>query len=314
MNGEHLKSFSGHICLFLDDGSYISADDQAIRRISATSKKIWEIKGNYHHQLNLSYDKQKILALGSSIFRKDERQDKFQIIALDGKILFEKNFSEYFSQTANFGLSLPMSKLTFIDDVGLTKEFSHFNSFYEIPDLPASQKRPSWMRLGNYIVNGLVHGYFILSPDLKEILYKAKFDNSPGHHVHDVQVTKRGTILYYNNLVKENSKNLKNILGGEEPELRYSGIYEVVPLTHKILRKFESNPKQMFFAWISGGVQELDDSTWIFNHFLSGTYIYDHNKKKMLNSFATTNADFYQHLKIQQVNSADLSKFLKYWK
>jgi hypothetical protein len=301
------------MCIFLKDGSFISADDLGIRRISTDSTKMWEIRGHYHHQLNLSFDRKKILALSSSLFQDTKRQDKLQVLSVDGKILSEQNVSQYFIRPIEKDLSIQIPNIR-IENKEVSQEYSHFNSFYEIPPFSPNASGPSWLKSGNYIVNGIEHGYLVISSNLEKVLHHGTFLNSHQHHVHDVQVTKRGTILFYNNLVKSTKKMLKDYLGGPSIELRYSGIYEVEPVSHKILRKFEATPKQIFFGWVSGGVQEIDDSTWIFNHFLNGTFIYDHKRKKMVNSFVTTNAGTNHHSPLQDVKVAELSDFLKYWR
>lgn len=301
------------MCVFLDDGSYISADDKGIRRISTTSAKLWEVQGNYHHQINLTHDRQRILTISSTLFRDSKREDRFQVMSLEGKILAETKISDFFLRSHLGDLAIKIEK-TVVGKKEVELEYSHFNSFHEIPPLQTKGKRPTWLAPGNLVLNGINHGFFVLSPDFSEILHREKLKNSLNHHVHDVQITKRGTLLYYNNVVIEKNKRITNILGGSQMEKRYSGIYEIDPVNQRIIRKFEASPEQMFYAWVCGGIQELDDSTWLFNHFLNGTYFYNHKKKKVINSIISVNADYFKNEITQQVNAYDLSKFLSHWK
>lgn len=91
LSGQPLKNFPGQICIYLDNGNLISATENAIRLISKDNEIIWEYPGHFHHQVNLSNDKKRILAISSDINSKNNiniREDKFLIMNLDGKVLF----------------------------------------------------------------------------------------------------------------------------------------------------------------------------------------------------------------------------------
>lgn len=192
-------------------------------------------------------------------------------------------------------------------------EISHVNSIYEIPKLK-SKRNPDYIKEGNIIINSTVDGIFILSPDLTEVLHHKIFNNSINHWIHDVQVTDEGRFLYFNNVVSTPKANLTMdfLGGGKEFTSYHSSIEEIVPDSQKILHKFEANPKSVFFSWVCGSIQELDNDTWLFSHHLMGSYIYSKRKKNILATIPLTHMAYSGFLGGQQSKAFDLSKFLTF--
>lgn len=321
ITGKPIRTFPGNICVFLNDGSFLSITNNSLRKINHKSHTEWEISGNFHHQLNLTTDGKKILALSSGLVTSPKgpfREDKFLIISMDGKILHQQSFTEITKQIKvyEFDEKAQTTHEVIIEGTKVNKEISHFNSFYEIPPFKREGSQPVWLKEGNFIINGLSQGMIILSSDLQKVLHEEGFTNSIHHRVHDVQINKKGNILYFNNLVNENGITF-DYLGGADSLSNiklFSGIYEIDALTKKVIHRFVANPPQTFYSWISGGIQELDDDTWLFNHFLIGSYIYSKKTNGILMYAVSTNADYVNFKPSQQTKAQNLNKFLSYWK
>lgn len=308
LEGKHIKTYPGQICIFLDDGSFISAHEKMIRRISKDNEILWEMAGHFHHQVNLTPDKQRILALSSDATIgavEKQRQDKFIIFSLDGKILHEQKADFLFKEANVPFKELPLPS-ALARQMNARNEISHFNSFYEIPALTNKSPAP-FIKTGNIIVNSLEFGLFILSPDLSKVLHHTLFKNSLDHHVHDVQVNRNGNFIYFNNLASGISESEKILY-------RHSEINEIHPLTHRIVNTFSGSPKQLFHSAICGNIQELSNDLWLFTHFLAGTFIYSKSSRKILASVSETHIEGERFMPSQQVTAQDLTKFFSFWR
>lgn len=315
MRGENIKSFPGEICQFLDDGSYVLSSGHGIMRMTKKMETLWEVKAHVHHQVNLSPDKKRLLILSSDIFngKNDVRQDKFIIMDLHGKVIHEQKASEIFRQIKVTPFMRPYTDPGHIFNA--KDEISHFNSIYEIGEIRQSEKKPEWLTKGNVVVNSLIDGIFILSPDLKKVLHHTKFSLSENHSVHDVQVTERGSFLYFNNLEKPQlKKDLSKIKEGETffPTLK-SSVQEINPVNGQLIEEFDPSPDGVFFSSIMGSVQELDKDTWILSHYLNGTYLYSRSKKTIILNTPFTHVTNFRYHPTQQIKAEDLSKFLSHW-
>lgn len=291
------KEFPGTYCIFLPDGTFVSATDNSLRRFGKTKEVLWEIKGHYHHQINLSVDGTKILALTSEIVGTNIRADVFQVIGLDGKILRSKSAAEILRA---IGVPLIPGKSFYpwptFPTVNL--ELSHFNSFYEVPENARSSKVP-WLRKGNFIVNSLNLGVFILSPELDRVLFKRKIPFSFDHLIHDVQVSPDGALIYFNNLAIQRDKNL-----------RHSEIQKYDTEKNDLTFSWYSSPMEVFYSPICGGVQELDEDILFFSHVTTGGYVYSRKEKKLLGS-VPSNSNWVRLAPTQELRLIDLTKFLE---
>lgn len=303
------KNFPGAMCIFLDNGNLITSSETSVRMINPKNEVLWEVKGHFHHQMNLSYKKDKILIL-SSDEKGGQREDTFNVIDLEGKVLHTQKASELLSFANLKPLNWRMNPQLF-NGVTLTKEISHFNSIYDIP--PQSKKRSlSWLNEGNIVVNGSGAGIFILSPDLSRVLHHINYKGSTNNRLHDVQVKPNGNLIFFNNLVAV-GKPMPFYISGPVPTMNYSAVQEINPENLNIVEEFTAKPKTMFYSWICGNIQELDDDLWLFTHFLTGTYIYSKSKKDFVASIPGTHADDQRFNPAQQVRAQDLTKFLSYW-
>ncbi len=315
MNGRPIKIFPGQICIFLEDGSFISASDNHLRLINKRSEVAWEIPGHFHHQVNLSPDGKRILAISSGIvdvLQKPHRQDRLMIVDLEGKILHEQSAREILEQASQPLTVQPMS-LQLQEIMKIQNELSHFNSFYEIPKLSGSG-HPSYIKEGNIIVNGTSSGIFILSPDLKKVLHDDQPKVTYLQRLHDVQVTSNGNYLIFNNLVTTGNKPMDFEGLGPGPLLLHSAIMELNPSSLKVVQQFEAKPKSMFYSAICGGIQELDKDTWLFSDVMTGTYIYSKKKKDLLAVIPWSHVTADKYGPAQQIKAQNLSLFLEHWK
>lgn len=290
LEGELKKSFPGQFCQFFDDGTYLSAESN-MKLLDSRNEVKWQIDGPFHHQVNLSNDKKRILALASLYEPKGKelRYDRFLVLDLDGKILHEQN-------------SLELLKLIKLKYQYSDQEVSHFNSFYEIPEI-TNKKVPSFIKAGNYILNSYRLGVFVLSPDLSKVLFHKMLDQSEEHQIHDVQILTNGNLIYFNNVTKNKMNNND-----------YSSIQEINLNNFKVEFEYTAKPKQMFFSRHCGGVQVLDEDTLLFSHMLTGTYIYSKQSNSVITNIYQThfvNKRFYPS---QQVKAVNLKRFLSFWK
>lgn len=289
-------TFPGFFCLFLDDGSFISATDKHIRRFSPSKEVLWEIPGHFHHQVNISPDKKRILALSSDVivrFGKKVRDDAFMILDLDGKVLHRQNGFEHVRKL-NQG-SLNWANPHIVRAAGTDIESTHFNSIYEIP--PNSSTLP-YLQAGNVIVNSSALGIYILSPDLKKVLRHEKFEFSYYHQVHDVQVTAEGEYFLFNNLANKRG------------EILYSAIQKYDPVTRQLTINFTAEPKGMFYSPACGAVQEIGDIIF-FSHLVTGGYYFSKKKNEIIATAPGTNGNVLLMEPVQQLKLIEVDKFLK---
>jgi hypothetical protein len=230
---------------------------------------------------------------------------------LEGKIIYERNFTDILTIAKVPELDWVMAPLAGVP--GIKSEISHLNSIHEIPPL-SGKNHPHWIKEGNIIINGLKQGFFVLSSDLKTVLHHTTFKNSVDHRIHDVQVNRKGRIFYFNNTFADVPyKFVKHLGGMSYPPRLYFGIFEEDASSLKVIHKFTSNPVESFYSWVCGSIQELDDDTWLFSHFLMGSYIYSKSKNSILLYTPSTHATYEKFQVTQQVKLFDLTKFLSFW-
>jgi len=296
-NDTILAQLPGKFCAFFDDGSFVSASDTHLRFITKDNEVKWEIPGHFHHQLNLSIDKTKILALGSRIFPVKSngsfRSDRLMVVDLAGKILHEADSEEVLKTTGIRWLAWEMTQ-AFREITGAGIEMSHFNSFYEIPKNP----NPAF-KAGGYIVNGHSQGSFIFSPDLQSVTLAPPLRIAFLNNSHDVQVTERGNLLLFVNKHRDGRH--------ENP---FSTVNEVDPRTQKSVFEFSATPKELFYSEYCGGVQELDGDHVLISDQLTGTFVYATKRKKILSAVRKTHKLNNTPGQAQQVKLFDLGKFL----
>jgi hypothetical protein len=296
--GTIIKKFPGDMCIFLEDGSFISASDKSLRFFTKEDKISWEIPGHYHHQINLSVDKKRILALSSdyiAIDGKKARTDKLLVLDMKGKVLYKQTSDVLFKQLKNKWPAWPITPWV-KSATGADLEVSRFNSFYEIP----KNKNNKILKEGDFIINDHAHLMLVVTHDLKKIVLEKALNSSLQHHTHDIQVNPQGNLIYFNNIHAEST-----------PTNLYSAIQEYDIVNNKMIFEFTSTPKAMFFSRARGGVQSLGNDYFLFSDQFNGTYIISKDTKKMIRSMRGTHLEGDLLLMNQQIKAQDLTKFLE---
>lgn len=299
MNGDLLKVFPGKMCLFFDDGSFVSATTKGMRLFGKDDSVVWEFPGYFHHQLALSPDKKRIFALSSDVAvvkGNKIRVDKILVISVDGKVLHELNSDVLLGMTKQDSLNWDNMPWV-IEDTKTKTEMSHFNSLYEIPKIKSS-KHPAFKE-GNLILNGLSHGTYVMSPDLKKVLFHSRFNTSLDHRTHDAQVTENGNVIFFNNISSDSPRHNA-----------FSSIQEFDPFKKEVVFEFTAQPKAMFYSLICGSVQEFGDDLILFSDRFNGTYIYSRKEKWMYATIRETHNRNNLSVSNQYTKAYDLSKFL----
>lgn len=295
------RVFPGDMCLFFDDGTFISATLTEIRKYNKDKTISWERPGLYHHQINFSHDKKRILALGSEVIIRNtipERDDLFLVIDVDsGNVLHEKKSEQLLSEAKLAPLAL--TKYPMLKQLGVQRETSHFNSISEVPE--NSGNKTPYLKPGTIVVNSKSLGIFFLSPDLKTLLHQIKLLSvSRDHSVHDVQVTKSGEIIFFNNRAND-----------DRVPYPFSAIQKYDPVKKKITFNFSPEPKAFFFSPVRGGVQQINDDLIFFSHVTNGGYLYSTKKKTVEKTVPLLPNDIGNIQKSQQLRLVDVTKFLE---
>ena len=191
-------------------------------------------------------------------------------------------------------------------------EFSHANSFYEIGENETAKTISAFSK-GNYVVHVNMRGLtFILSHDLKRVLWSKNLtsDCLPGHfeNIHDVQVSSRGTLLYYNNFGHQCDYSVPRLSS------KFSDIEEYDPVSDRKRILFKPDLKANFYSSFCGGVQELANGNFLTSDNFSGGYAseFDSKGSKVWSiPDPYTNPRTGLHLSFQQIRRIDLSSFLK---
>jgi hypothetical protein len=227
---------------------------------------------------------------------KKERDDVLLILDENGKVLHQQTGSWLLRQIGHRPINLRIKHP--IGEEKADYDLTHFNSIYEIPE-NAGAAHASYLKPGNIIVNSSGVGIFILSPDLKRVLYHVKIKDNEDVLLHDVQVTLEGEFIYFNNVIAD----------PESPN-RYSAIDKYNPITKKRTFRFTAEPKGMFYATTSGGVQEFGDFIF-FSHIVTGGYLYSKTKKTIVLTVPPSFSSPLRPVPVQQIKILDVRKFLE---
>lgn len=305
IDGTLLKQFVGNMCLFMNDGHYVTADAERIVMYAPDKTEVWRIPGHFHHQMNWSYDGKSILVLSSKfvpIDGKTVRVDVLRRIDLSGKITGEISSDVIFEK-----LKIKRSRSSFNWEQGLKDkvdlEISHFNSFHEIPPQDRASKNPNIVA-GNYIASSTGSGTVLIDNALKVPLEKITYSTSIDQLIHDVQLMKNGQILLLNN-DHERDKTKSG---------RWSSVEFFDPVLRKTTYSFSSSPPEMFYTPSCGGVQQLGDGLILISHISNAFFFLDSKSKKILRSDVLKDEHSVANMiSIQEIKAHDLTEFLKKW-
>lgn len=283
-------------CIFFDDGSVVAAANNQLVMYDENLKIRW-IKDIFnHHQLNRT-DSELLVMSDEHILEDGElvRYDMLYALDFSGNILKTFRISDlktnWYSQNEKkyWTLASPYKKGNKL----VSREFSHFNSFYALPK-NAAEEKDSIFSEGNYIVSDCRGKIFIIDRNLKNVLWEMKEIEGMGLRTHDAQFTRQGKIIYYYN----------NAWGKQN----YTTLDEIDPFTLKRRIIFKENPPEIFSSMIKGGLQILENG-----NILTSDNSYPPRAFEFIPS--THEIVWSYHLKniteIQQIKRYDLSLFLK---
>lgn len=296
-----VRTLPGEQCLFLKDGRYLSASEKALRLLTSAGGVQWELKGHFHHQLAWSTKRDHVHAIASEVLtgadKKSVRYDRLQVVNLDGVVVKEIGVPEILRQAKLAPLKYENHIKTSTD---VLTEGSHINSFWEIPALKTTARlAPQWAA-GNYVVNGLGHGLFVLDASLKKVLWHHRSPNALLGLAHDVQVTPQGHLLQFVNLA-----------AGSRAGLHLSTVEEVDLATMKVRWQFNPRPAGIFYSRYGGGVHAVDDDLLLFSTSFGGVFLYSRNRKALVWSSDLLHLNHGQApVYIQRAFTEDLRGFL----
>ena len=296
-----LRRYDGDLCLFHNDGRVFSAGKHFIAR-DKTLATLWRHPISLHHQLNWSVDRTKILAMGRETIRMGDREiqwDLLYVFKLDGRVEKEFSFYENRAMLAAKGLSMQIMETVSPDrPESPFPEYTHANSFYEIPPNANAARHPAFAA-GNYIVNLLNEPIFILDKDLKRVLWSLKYPL--GRWIHDVQVLANGNLLIYVNMTSESRG-------------KFSALDEFNPLDKKIVWTFRAKEPHQFNSPGRGGVQLLADKTIFYSDATNdnyGVHITRKGEEVWRRRFISNDYRTGRPVTIQQIKQVDLGAFLR---
>lgn len=294
-----VRVLPGERCLFFDNGDFISSGPGHIRYYSSLGEVKWEVKGHFHHQMNFSNDRQRILAISSVVGKvgRDElkRYDLLMILGIDGKIHATLALDRALEEA---GIN-PILQVNQHKMIPIESEGSHLNSFYEIPPLKRGVSAPDYVAPGSFVVNGLRQGVLFIDKELKRITKQWVSPFSMVHSVHDAQITERGQLIYFNNFASL------------EKNKQFSTIDEVDLKTSRKVLEIKSGPEAFFYSRHSGSVQVLNDDLVVFSHVVAGYYVYSRSRKAVIFSSDAPYVIGDKLVTAQQIRIQDLSEFLR---
>lgn len=312
MQGKMIRKFPGRICVFMEDGSLLSAEEEKLVFYDKLRNVLWSKSLHPHHQLNLSADKKNFLVLGSEVKKekgpkKEElvRYDVLYVISLTGEILhsfhFSKHASEFDKNSWNDARKRRFSKIGYSEFYQkIDWEMTHANSFYEIPENKINGQGDAFKK-GNYIVNDIsLMQVLVLSSNLKHLVWQDHVIKENWSMFHDVQVVPRtASILYY-----DNGSRLRPASRLVEYDLNRK----------EILWSYPSVLSKNFYSSRMGGVQILENGNVLYNDNTSIPTALEISKNGnvmwsliLRGEYANKNT----REPFQQIKRMDLSLFLK---
>lgn len=314
MDGLLIRRLPGKMCIFLKDGSFLSAQKDRVAYYDHLRNELWSHKIYPHHQMNTSLDQNHFLILGSDVKKienkktkkiENVRADVLYVLNKKGDIL--KSFDAYeerhqfnskiWQEAVNRRLYNGGARAIYKD---VDWEFTHANSFYEIPQNKISEQIPAFKE-GNYIINDLnLMWIYVLSSDLKRVLWQSSLIKPPWILFHDVQVIPNSSsLLIYDNGTKDR---------GASRIMEYDLLKKEIVWQHP--KVFSSS----FFTYRMGGLQLLPNGNILYNDLTKvpqaleiqrdGSTVWSMIPKKDLKTSDKMRP-------FQQINRMNLTDFLK---
>ena len=268
-SGKMITTFPGKQCHFLDDGTVLSLAKTFLSRLGPDGKKLWQVDLKSFETTFTFAERNKFILVTSSRNAElpfDPRVFIFQIYDLEG------NLKESINSAHLFGTD----KIVNVSDFGEGND-------------------------GKLFINLFRDGVYILSPDLKKVLKKIRFEGTDNHQVKNVHMTDEGSFLYLH-MPRKKPKQ-------ETPVVT---LEEYFPERKKISLRYPPRPSPSFY-FPYGGSLSLTDQYYVINHPLSGTYIVSRLTGEIKNYIIETHqTDLFRPPHSVRLLSRD--KFFKGWK
>lgn len=298
MEKQVLRKYPGEICHFDNDGFVLSGQDTKIVLYDTAGDVRWSKPLKSHHQINHTLDNRNFLVIASRTVEDGARTDILYVVNRDGE--FVKSFdlyenralfvSKYWKDAVDRRFPLIWTPKRFPD---VKWELTHVNSFYEIPEVPAAltKKLPAFQR-GNFIVNDIsLMLTFVLSQDLKIIMWQQHLTTETGTMLHDVQVLTNGHLLYYDN---------------GTPKKPQSALVEFDLETAKTAWEYYPHDRKKFYSARWGGVQLLANGNVLFSDIRNGRRSSEIDRKGR----EVWSMESPPKIYLQQVKRQDFTEFL----
>ncbi|NQY99672.1 MAG: hypothetical protein HRT45_03265 [Bdellovibrionales bacterium] len=307
--GQRVWVYKARFCLFLEDGSFISSNGYNLEKHSKEFELLWSRDLKVHHQVNWNSDKTKLLVISEDYHEYKGEKIKFDtLIIADSETGATQQKYSLYEDRANIERLSPKGRgdsTIHIPELvrrtpSIKNQFSHLNSFYEIPDNESAKKDPVFSK-GNFVIN-LNYKFMIAILDSKlerviRVIHHSELDNDES--MHDVQVLSSGELLIYYN---------RSFRGDHSSLVKYDPIKKIMTTL------FESEPKTVFNAKVCGGIQELDNGNLLYSDVTQGAWVYEIDPSKSNKRVWSLRIDdIVDKTKqyIQQAKREDLTQFLQ---
>lgn len=313
--GHLVERFPGGRCSFLKNGSFVSASAWSLDFFDESKALVWSYPKYFHHMTSVGELEDKVLGISTTEEKLDGeyyRVDVLVIFDIKGNIIAQKKLNKSFFD--KWKIKPKVSSTDWVSGmpwyaekkIKVKKQWSHVNSFYEIPKQVNGGDRV--FRKGNFIINMKGVGVLIFDSKLEELLYFHSFESSKNHFVHDAQVTKYGTILYFNNRAKNSDCESINAYSAVEEQYPSKQAYVEKRVKKKIIEdkikyRFPPAPNPLFISEFAGGVQLLSDKYILTSTVTQGPYIIDRDTSSIVYSnvrFIVEEGDIFQVKALKQ--------------
>ena len=213
-----LRSLPGYtLNILLQDGTFITAGGNGLKRVSANGDTIWNFSGRYHHRI-AEADENHFLAITDVVAPLRSQRIRFDVIEKrkikDGSVVSRFSFLDKSDIIGNIASSNPaLVAFSSMSDRDVTssfadREYSHVNSVREIP----AKFRKNFGN-GNFLVNDPARGVcFALSENLDRVTWTLQSLKLVlrGNYTHDCSVTDNGIVLlFYNEAGSVDKKTIR---------------------------------------------------------------------------------------------------------
>lgn len=316
-NSHIVRLFNGSLCIFLNNGDFISSNlKENIRYFDKTGHLIWESDKPALHQLKLSNAGKNFLAITSEtkkINGRNIRADVFSVRDFQNKIL--KSWSTFDNYKKLQLLDLSYFKNCKDDcywptlwlsptEASDVLELTHANSFQEISIKEEIFGSNIW-KAGNYLIYlyGPLSVALVLDSDLKNILWSYDFKKIDRIHLHDLQLIAGAKLLvFFNSNIDAQTKT------------EYSSLEILDLAAMQTTWKYAGRPPEKFFSKLKGSVQILDNSDLLYSvdsEWGVAGYIINTSGVEIYRIGSSSKSKSREQRAAQDIKQVDLSEFLK---